>query len=74
MSLAPTTTRLIAALDKVQQSLAQADDLQTENELMATHVRSAVDATTGEPVFTSDVLRLAFVDILNNHQPTRTTT
>lgn len=62
--LSPTTRDLCARLDTVIASLADPQNQQTENELMAAHVRSTLTGEN-EPLFTESVLKLAYVELIS---------
>lgn len=63
-ALSPTTRDLCARLDVVLASLADPQNQQSENELMAAHVRSALNGEN-EPLFTEPVLKLAFIELIS---------
>lgn len=63
-SLSPTTRDLCARLDTVLASLADPANQQSENELMAAHVRSVLNGEN-EPLFTEPVLKLAYVELIS---------
>ena len=62
-ALSPTTRDLCARLDAVLTSLADPANTQSENELMAAHVRSVLNGEN-EPLFTEPVLKLAFTELV----------
>jgi len=62
--LSPTTAALVARLDKVIAAIPQPGSIE-ENELMAAHVRCVL-TPEGEPMFTEDVLKLAYVELLHS--------
>lgn len=64
-ALSPTTRDLLARLDAVASSLADPACEQTENELMAQHVRNVLTAGDSEPLFTEELLKMAAVELMH---------
>lgn len=65
--LSPTTRELVARLDAVIAANPQPGSVE-ENALMAQHVRAALRSADGasdsEPLFTEDILKMAFTEIV----------
>jgi hypothetical protein len=62
--LSPPIARLVACLDEVIEATSAGEC--TENEAMAAHVRCVLnDERNGEPLFTEDVLKLAFIELIS---------
>lgn len=64
LPLSPTTKDLLERLDTVATCLADPAATQSENDLMAQHVRSVLNSDN-EPVFTEEVLKLAYVELVH---------